>query len=326
MTPAASPAVLLETEFPVAAAVRSGLSSRPRRLPPWLFYDDAGSRLFDRITELPEYYLTRTEHSILAAHAPAIVAQAAAGSRLRIAELGAGSAAKTCLLLAAAARHQPALVYEPIDVSAGALRTAALRIACEIPAVSVAPRVLDYTNGLVFSPAEPGERRLILYIGSSIGNFEPPEALALLRRVRARLAPGDAILLGVDLVKDESTLLAAYDDPAGVTAAFNLNLLVRLNRDLGANFVPSAFAHRARWNPAHSRIEMHLESLAAQRVHLPALALTVDLGPGETIHTENSYKYSPSRPESLLAEAGFAPTATFTDPRNWFAVCLAHAR
>jgi L-histidine Nalpha-methyltransferase len=342
MTSAASPAVSPQLESqseshhgsqsgsrpdsPVAAAVRRGLASHPRRLPAWLFYDEAGSRLFDQITELPEYYLTRTERAILAAHAPAIVALAGAGAHLHIAELGAGSAAKTCLLLAAAAARQPALVYEPIDVSSTALDDAARRIQSEIPAVAVTPRVLDYTNGLVFSPARPGQRRLVLYIGSSIGNFEPPEALNLLRRVRARLAPGDALLLGVDLVKPESTLLAAYNDAAGVTAAFNRNLLVRLNRDLAADFDPHAFTHRALWNAARSRIEMHLESRGPQRVHLRALDLTVDFAPAETIHTENSYKYSPGAPESLLAEAGFHPAATWTDPQNWFAVSLAHAK
>ncbi|HUB00927.1 MAG TPA: L-histidine N(alpha)-methyltransferase [Terracidiphilus sp.] len=328
MTPAASPAVLPQPGQPaqidshLAAAVHQGLSSRPRRLPPWLFYDDAGSDLFDRITELPEYYPTRTERSILAAHSPAILEQAAAGAPLRIVELGAGSAAKTCLLLAAAARRQPKVVYEPIDVSSGALDVAVRRLACELPAVAVTPRVLDYTNGLVFMPPQSGERRLVLYIGSSIGNFEPAEALGLLRRVRARLNPGDAILLGVDLVKDESILLAAYDDASGVTAAFNRNLLVRLNRELAAGFNPYAFVHRALWNRAHSRIEMHLESRVAQQVRIPALDLSLHFAAGETIHTENSYKYSPGQPEALLAEAGFHPEAAWTDPQNWFAVTL----
>lgn len=325
MTSAASPAVSSQIESPLADAVRQGLSSQPRRLPPWLFYDDVGSRLFDQITELPEYYLTRTERAILAAHAPAIVALAAGPALLRIVELGAGSAAKTCLLLAAAAARQSGVIYEPIDVSASALEAAVRRIECEIAGVTVAPRVMDYTNGLVFDPPRPGERRLVLYIGSSMGNFDAAEALRILRRVRARLNPGEALLLGVDLVKEESTLLAAYDDAAGVTAAFNRNLLARLNRELAADFDPEAFAHRALWNPTHSRIEMHLESREAQRVHLRALDLTVHFAPGESIHTENSYKYSPGGPEALLAEAGFVPAATWTDPRNWFAVCLAQA-
>lgn len=296
----------------------------PKCLPPWLFYDEAGSALFDRITGLPEYYLTRTERSIFAANSDEIVRAAAAGLRLRITELGAGSADKTRLLLAAAARLQPAVVYEPIDVSASALDVARDRLAAEMPGVVVAPRVEDYTVALTLDPTPALERRLVLYIGSSIGNFEPEAALELLRTVRAALSPGDSILLGVDCVKDESTLLAAYDDAAGVTAAFDCNLLVRLNRELGADFDPAAFAHRAVWNAAQSRIEMHLESLCAQTVQIPALDLIVQFARGERLHTESSYKYHPGQPQTLLAEAGFTPTQVWSDPNHWFSVTLAH--
>jgi dimethylhistidine N-methyltransferase len=323
MNTAASPALNAQVDEQVASAVREGLTARPKRLPPWLFYDAAGSRLFDRITELPEYYLTRTERSILTAHAAAIVALAAQGERLRISELGAGSADKTRLLLAAAVRQQGTVLYEPVDVSATALAAAQERIQREIPEVTVAPQVMDYTHRLHLEPA--GERRLVLYIGSSIGNFEPHEALRLLQRLRASLCPGDSILLGVDLVKDEQTLLAAYNDAAGVTAAFNRNLLCRLNRELAADFDPAAFRHRALWNASESRIEMHLESRRAQQVFLAGLELEVDFAAGERIHTENSYKYAPGHAESLLSEAGFAPAATWTDPQGWFAVCLGRA-
>lgn len=309
---------------PVAAAVRGGLASTPKSLPPWLFYDEAGSALFDRITELPEYYLTRTERSIFVANSDEIVRAAAAGLRLRITELGAGSADKTRLLLASAARLQPTVVYEPIDVSASALDVARDRLAAEMPGIVVAPRVEDYTVALTLTATPAFERRLVLYIGSSIGNFEPQAALDLLRTVRAALAPGDSILLGVDRVKDESALLAAYDDAAGVTAAFNSNMLVRLNRELGADFDLSAFAHRAVWNAAQSRVEMHLESLRAQTVQIPALDLTVQFARGERLHTENSYKYRPGQPQALLAEAGFTPTQVWTDPNLWFSVTLAH--
>ena len=309
----------------VAAAVRQGLTACPKRLPPWLFYDEAGSLLFEQITGLPEYYLTRTERSILTAHAGAIIAQAAEGQRLRLVELGAGSADKTRLLLAAAVERQGTVLYEPVDVSPSALEAAKERIEREIPGVQVAPRVEDYTQGLELDPAGPGERRLVLYIGSSIGNFEPPAAERLLQRVCAGLEPGDALLLGVDLVKDQATLLAAYDDAAGVTAAFNRNLLVRLNRELEGNFDPQAFAHRALWNPAESRIEMHLESRMAQRVRLAALDLDVDFASGESIHTENSYKYAEGAPQELLTEAGFAPVESWTDAQGWFAVCLGRA-
>ncbi len=270
MSVAASPATLVSIDERVAAAVQEGFTSRPKWLPAWLFYDAAGSRLFEAITELPEYYLTRTERGILAAHAGAMIAQAANGARLRITELGAGSAEKTRLLLKAAVERQRTVVYEPVDVSASALDGARERIEREIPGVTVAPRVMDYTDGdarrLSFNSAGVGERRMVLYIGSSIGNFEPQQASRLLRRARAGLKTGDSFLLGVDLVKDEPTLLAAYDDAAGVTAAFNRNVLVRLNRDLDADFDPGAFAHRAVWNLSKSRMEMHLVSRAAQRV------------------------------------------------------------
>src|ERR1700751_390590 len=169
----------------VASAVREGLASHPKRLPPWMFYDEAGSRLFDQITELPEYYLTRTERGILAAHADEMIARTADGDRLRIAELGAGSADKTRLLLSAAAARQGLVVYEPVDVSWTALAAAKERIEREIAAVTVAPQVMDYTDGLFLEQAEPDERRLVLYIGSSIGNFEPEESAELLRRVHA---------------------------------------------------------------------------------------------------------------------------------------------
>jgi L-histidine N-alpha-methyltransferase len=309
----------------MAHAVRLGLTSVPRRLPPWLFYDEAGSRLFEEITELPEYYLTRTERSILARHATEIVALASDGLRLRIAELGAGSAAKTRLLLAAAVESQHTVLYEPIDVSVTALLVAQARIERELPGARVRPLVMDYTNGFALDTAGPGERRLVLYIGSSIGNFEPEESARLLCKLRAQLEPGDSLLLGVDLVKDESVLLRAYDDADGVTAAFNKNLLARLNRDLAADFDPQSFAHRAVWNPDRSRIEMHLESPIAQRVRVAALDLEVEFDAGETIHTENSYKFRPGQAQELLAATGFAPAASWTDARNWFAVCLATA-
>jgi dimethylhistidine N-methyltransferase len=166
----------------------------------------------------------------------------------------------------------------------------------------------------------------VLYIGSSIGNFEPHQAMRLLRRVRVGLDPGDGFLLGLDLVKNQSAMLAAYDDAEGITAAFNRNLLVRLNRELDADFDPQSFAHWARWNAERSRMEMHLASRIAQRVHLDALNLAVDFARGETIHTENSYKYRPGQAEALLADAGFAPSASWTDEKGWFAVCLAHAK
>jgi len=324
----------------VAAAVSAGLMRRPKRMPAWLFYDEAGSRLFDEITERPEYYLTRTERAILTRHADAMVARAAGhkaaqfnpfsldrrgASRLRIAELGAGSADKTRLLLKAAVAQQGTVIYEPVDVSETALEEAKGRIESEIPGVTVMPRVEDYTHGFELDPAEPGERRLVLYIGSSIGNFEPLEAKRVLTLVHAGLNPGDSLLLGVDLKKDEATLLAAYDDAAGVTADFNLNMLARLNRELGAEFQLDAFEHRAVWNPNESRMEMHLESRIAQRVRIDALDVEVEFAEGERIHTENSYKYQPGQAEALMASAGFEPLQTWTDEQGWFGVHLGRA-
>ena len=312
-------------EGPVAAAVRAGLATRPRRLPPWLFYDEAGSLLFERITELPEYYLTRTERGILTAYANEMIASAAEGKKLRIVELGAGSADKTRLLLAAAVAAQGQVLYEPDDDSAPALDAARERIEREIPGVTVAPRVMDYVHGLDLDAEGPDERRLVLYIGSSIGNFDSEDAAKLLAGVRAAVRPGDAVLLGVDLVKGVRMLLSAYDDQAGVTAAFNLNVLARLNRELGANFNLRAFRHKAIWDAVHSRMEMYLESLSAQRVHIRALGMDVEFVPGERIHTENSYKYSPGQAERMLENAGFAGAGCWTDSERWFAVCLGRA-
>jgi len=329
MSAAASPAVAPQLDERVSAAVREGLTSRPKRLPAWLFYDDVGSRLFDAITELPEYYLTRTERGILAAHAAEMTAQAAGGARLHIVELGAGSADKTRVLLKAATEQQGAVLYEPVDVSASALEAARERIEREIDGVTVTPRVMDYTHGdgsrLHLGPVDCRDRRLVVDIGSSIRNFAPHQAAKLLRRVRAGLKTGDGFLLGVDLAKEQAALLAAYDDAAGVTAAFNRNVLVRLNRELDAEFELEAFEHCAVWNEAKSRIEMHLKSRDAQRVHLGALGLKVEFAAGESIHTENSYKFQPGRAEALLAEAGFRAEATWTDARGWFAVCLGRA-
>jgi dimethylhistidine N-methyltransferase len=190
--------------------------------------------------------------------------------------------------------------------------------------VTVKPRVADYTRGLPEIHA-PGCRRLVLYIGSSIGNFDPAQAAALLRNLRGRLTAGDLLLLGVDHVKDRTTLLRAYNDGAGVTAEFNRNALIRINRELGAGFRPRLFRHRAVWNDRESRIEMHLESLVAQEVPIPALDLTVRFRRGEGIHTENSYKFTPDAASSLLARAGFARRREWTDSRRWFGVYLAEA-
>ena len=324
----------INTVEAVAAEARAGLTSRPRTLSPWLFYDKAGSRLFEQITMLPEYYLTRTERSIFAAHADEIIKQAGGdGQTLTLIELGAGTATKTGILLTAAVRKQGSVVYQPVDVSETALAEASENIRANIPGVIVRVQVADYTREGLPLNRLPNTRTLALYIGSSIGNFSPGDATDVLRNLRAQLLPGDVLLLGTDLgpsrYKNEATLLAAYDDAAGVTAAFNLNVLTRLNRDLRADFDPAAFRHKVLWNPTESRIEMHLESLIAQRVHIPANccgpALTLDFAPGETIHTENSYKFTPAAVEALLASADFKVKKSWQDPYHLFAVTLATA-
>lgn len=331
----------------LAQVVLDGLSRSPKQLPPWLFYDEVGSLLFEEITRLPEYYLTRIERSLLHNHARQMITTAADGARLRLVELGAGSADKTRTILAAALDHQGSVQYQPVDVSDTALEAACLRIESELPAVETTPLVADYTaNFSIVSELdthddggidgdEPGlTRNLLLWIGSSIGNFEPWHAEELLQRIGSTMQSGDCLLLGVDLApchrgKCVGELLAAYDDEAGVTAQFNMNLLARLNRELGANFDLENFAHCADWNQEASRIEMHLESLRDQRVTIPgpadlggALDLEVNFASGERLHTENSYKYTPEAAADLLKQAGFPVVETWTDPDGWFAVML----
>src|ERR1700761_111377 len=310
---------------PVAVEVLNGLTEHPKTLSPWLFYDQAGSRLFEEITELPEYYVTRTERLILAEHADEIVVAAAGGRDLSMIELGAGTATKTGLLLNAAVGLQGSVIYYPIDVSETALEEARTRLEAELPEVVVEPIVADYTEGMRQNSASHPGRKLVLYIGSSIGNFSPADALEILRGIRAQLLPGDCLLLGTDMVKDVDTLLAAYDDAAGVTARFNKNILVRINRELDANFNPKLFRHRARWNEQQSRIEMHLESLVAQKIVLRALDTEVRFALGETIHTENSYKFTDERAVALLNRAGFRLRQKWTDANRWFTVYLAAA-
>lgn len=313
---------------PLGAEVFRGLTSRPRTLSPWLFYDHEGSHLFEQITGLDEYYLTRTERSIFHADADAIIAAASAPTPhglqrdLTVIELGAGTATKTGLLLEAAVRRQQAVTYYAIDVSSSALREAERNLTAAIPGVTFESRVADYTNGLGEVSAG-ATRRLVLYIGSSLGNFEPADARQLLRDVRNQLAPGDMLLLGLDLVKDVTTLIAAYDDTRGVTAAFNRNVLARINRELGADFDLMKFRHKVCWNGERSRIEMHLESLVAHEVVIPALELCVPFRRGEGIHTENSYKFTVDGAQQLLAQTGFTIVDRWSDPQSWFGVFLA---
>ena len=308
---------------PLGAEVYRGLTAFPKKLSPWLFYDQRGSELFEAITELPEYYLTRTERGIFEQFGDEILATADA-KKLSMIELGAGTATKTRLLLDAAVRRQASVEYYPIDISTSALEEARRRIGEEQPQVSCMPIVSDYTTDMSDVHSISG-RRLVLYIGSSIGNFEPAEAAKLLRRLRGQLAAGDLLLLGVDHVKDRFTLLKAYNDAAGVTAEFNRNMLVRIKRELGAKFRPGLFRHRACWNEREARIEMHLESVVAQEIAIPALELQVSFQRGESIHTENSYKFTPDSVAEMLGRSGFVVRKSWTDAKKWFGVYLAEA-
>jgi L-histidine N-alpha-methyltransferase len=309
----------LETFAAVAAAVRTGLTRVHKSLPAWLLYDERGSALFEDITRLPEYYLTRTERAILAEHADAMIE--AAGPPLEIVELGAGSATKTCLLLEALLARQPRARYRPVDVSPAALQQAASELR-RFRRLEVKPVVARYPEELGFLHGAEG-RRLVLFLGSNIGNYDPPAGRRLLAGVRRHLAPGDALLMGADLRKAQRWLVPAYDDAAGVTARFSKNVLARLNRELGARFELDRFRHVAEWNPAGSRMELYLESMVPHEVRIEALGLTIDFAARERIHTESSYKLTVGRVRELLRESGFVPEATWYDERRWFGVHLA---
>jgi L-histidine N-alpha-methyltransferase len=302
--------------------VVAGLTSTPKRLSPKYFYDAAGSALFEEITHLSEYYLTSTEMAIFQQYAIEMISSA--GRELTVVELGAGSAAKTIVLLQQLQARQHHVRYIPIDLSEAALDEAVSRVGAALPRVEVTPAVMDYTDGLDGIGRAEGQK-LVLYIGSSIGNFEPFQAGALLSKLRTTLNPGDAVLLGTDMRKSASILIPAYDDSKGVTAAFNKNLLAHINRELGADFDLESFAHRAIWNSAASRMEMHLESLGDQSVHLRAANLSVFLHKGETIHTENSYKFTMRMVRAIAQNAGLVLERTWSDRRGWFTEHLLRA-
>ena len=294
------------------ADVLAGLSQERKRLPSKYFYDATGSRLFDRITELPEYYPTRTELAIMRDHSGAMATRC--GPRCLLVELGAGSLTKVRILLNALDRIAG---YVPVDVSGEHLRQAAAALADDYPTLDVSPVVADFTRPFAL-PDVSAERKVVYFPGSTIGNFDPPEADALLRRVAALVGPGGGLLLGVDLRKDVAILEPAYNDAAGVTAAFNRNLLERINRELGANFDLAAFRHVAFYSSERSRIEMHLVSVETQRVQIGPTVFGFHLG--ESIHTENSYKYDVSELAERAAACGLRLDETWTDERGYFAV------
>lgn len=281
------------------ADVVAGLSHPQKRIPPKYFYDAAGAALFDRICEQPEYYPTRAEISILRREADVIAGLL--GPDVTLVELGSGNSTKTRLLLD---RLSQPRAYVPVDICAGYLEGAAARLHRHYPGLQVLPVCADFTHSFVLPPAATRARHTALFFpGSTIGNLEPHEAKLLLRKLHRRLLPGGWLLIGVDTKKDVETLERAYNDAAGVTAAFNANLLVRIRDELDGEVDPAAFEHLARYNVAAGRIEMHLRSTQSQVIHVDGR--TFRFRPGETLHTENSYKYAPEEFAALAQEAGF---------------------
>jgi dimethylhistidine N-methyltransferase len=305
---------------PYAAEVIEGLSSPQKTLPCKLFYDEIGSALFEEITRLPEYYPTRTELEILCASSREIAL--AAGSPVSVVELGAGTATKTEMLLRAIARRQIRVKFFPVDISPSALADAKKRLREELREALVRPVIADFSNGFHFLSEIVG-RKLVLYLGSSIGNFDWNPAVALLQKVRGQLSTGDALLLGTDMVKGPEILVPAYDDAQGVTAQFNKNILRRINREFGANFDLDYFRHIAEWNPAQSRMEVFLESTKPQVAKLSLTGTVVHFRTGERIHTENSNKYTLEMVERMLCVSGFKLEKSWFDKRKWFGLHLA---
>jgi len=310
-----------DSPFELAEDARRGLTSTPKTMPPKYLYDARGSRLFDRITGLPEYYQTRTELGILERVAPLVV------DRVRptvLIEFGSGSAFKTRVLLREMRRAGRLEGYGMLDVSEAASRAAAAELIRDYPGLHIECVVTDFEHDQPL-PYE-GHRRLLAFLGSTVGNFEAEAARDFLRGVAARMQPEDAFLIGFDLVKDIDTLLRAYDDAQGVTAEFNRNLLRVMNRELDADFDLDAFEHAVRYDEREARIEMHLVSRAAQSVRLGALGLDISFAGGESIRTELSHKYTRRSVEGLLEDAGLALDMWETDPESQFALGLARRR
>jgi dimethylhistidine N-methyltransferase len=296
--------------------ITDGLNQRPARISPKYFYDQRGSQLFEAITRLPEYYPTRTENALMQAHAADMAHQL--GTVRTVIELGAGSCEKARALCR---RVRPAC-FVGVDISVDYLQEAVQRLRADMPGLDARAVGGDMTQGLALPADIPRAQRLVFYPGSSIGNFDPPHALHLLRHMRALVDGDGGLLIGIDLPKDVAVLEAAYDDAAGVTAAFNRNVLTHINRLIGSDFVEGQWGHRAFFNPDASRIEMHLEALAPIRVRWPAGER--GFAAGERIHTENSYKYPLGVFTTMLAQAGFSRAQAWTDEQGWFAVV--HAR
>ncbi len=335
-----------------ARDVAHGLTSDPKSLSPQYFYDAVGSHLFEAITQLPEYYLTGAESEILESHGDEIVREV--DRPAVVSELGSGSSSKTRLLIEAILRERGSLLYRPIDISESALRASAEGLLQVYPGLRIEGYVADYATGLeaIRRSCRKGrdrvsvkpERRagaihddpwtgrtpdstssLVLFLGSTIGNLDAEQARELLVQVRRTLDPGGFFLLGIDMKKPEDILVRAYDDPTGVTAAFNRNLLGRINRELEGEFDPGLFEHRAVYNSSAGAVEMHLVSRVAQGVRIGRLDLTIEFRAGESIHTENSYKFELEQMRTLADQSGFRVRRKWLDSRGWFALVLLEA-
>jgi L-histidine N-alpha-methyltransferase len=327
VTPASGMPWFVEDEVEAArfaADVREHLARSPRQLPSRYFYDPLGSALFDAICHLPWYPITRAESRLLQTWSPELHRRL--GRVSTIVELGPGNGEKLKLLLERGGWNRTPLEVHFVDVSSRALETAARTLA-SLERVRVVAHAAEYDAGLrdVASAARGDGPALVLFLGSNIGNFDPAQAEHLLAAIRESLSEGDALLLGTDLIKREADLLLAYDDPLGVTAAFNRNLLVRINRELGGTFAVEQFAHRASWNRAHSRMEMYLVARSRQHLRIGALPMEFTMEAGERIWTESSYKYRPDAVSDMLARASFRTTAQWIDGRDPFALTLAQA-
>jgi dimethylhistidine N-methyltransferase len=303
----------------LASDVRQGLTSSPKSINPRNFYDELGSALFAAICELPEYYVTRAEREILGRYAGDIALSF--GTPLgRIIELGSGNARKTRRIIDAVLAKQSRLLYQPIDVDAEMLETSRRELSAEFPALEVRGLQADFSDLAAAGASE--DRSVVLFLGSSIGNLDHAAAASLLRNVRKILHAGDHLFVGFDLRKPVAVLESAYNDALGVTASFNLNVLARINRELGGNFRLDRFTHRAFFNDGESRIEMHLVSNEAQSVRIESLGMDVSFERGESIHTENSYKYDDASIEAMASSAGLQAERRWTDPHGWFADVL----
>jgi L-histidine Nalpha-methyltransferase len=303
-----------------AREVERGLTGSPKRLPCRFFYDEQGSLLFEEICALSEYYVTRAERDILCEHADEMARLFP--HEIALVELGSGSAAKTRLLIEAFLRRHPSLRYMPIDISPTILEESSRELLRAYPRLEVVAVAAEYREGLARVRSETERPKLILWLGSNVGNLDRGEAAEFLRGVRETMADGDRMLMGVDLRKDRHTLERAYDDSRGVTARFNLNLLARINQELGGRFDLSRFRHRAVYNQAIGRVEMYLDSLVEQRVRIEALGREIAFAAGESIHTENSYKYRLSEIDALASAAGLRVEQRWLDQDVRFSVNL----